>query len=373
MRIVWNYIKQKLIRIYQRRLLPSYTVLKNTIQYYQRDKVHRMGAALSYYTIFSLPAIIIIIIGLVGFFLGDAAVRGEIYGFLEKDIFSDNKNVAAQIENAVRNIGTTSTNWWATVLGIGFLIFVATNIFYAIQEALNSIFQVEEVPSKVKILQIVINRFLSFGMILSIGLLLIISILANALLLTVTDFILNQKEALASGLPDGLDFIVPYLDYFTSYFFVFLNLGVSIFLIACFFAALYKILPAVKLAWRHIIYGALFSAVLFWIGELVIGIYLSKAGVISAYGAAGSLIVLLIWVYYSSQLVFLGAEFIKAYCNYKEIPIEPKVFAKRLQNFKTKKHRKTVVEERSSEVENEQVIIQEDLEEESNQAKDNVE
>lgn len=367
MRIVWDYIKRKAIDIYKNRLVPSYIVLKNTIKYYQRDRVHRMGAALSYYTIFSLPAIIIIIIGLVGFFLGEAAVRGEIYGFLEKDIFSDNKNVAAQIENAVRNIGTTSTNWWATVLGIGFLIFVATNIFYVIQEALNTIFQVEEVPSKVKVLQIIINRFLSFGMILSIGLLLVFSILANALLLTVTDFILNQKEALASELPESLGFLVPYLNYFTSYFFVFLNLGVSIVLIACFFAALYKILPAVKLAWRHIIYGALFSAVLFWIGELLMGFYLSKAGVITAYGAAGSLIVLLIWVYYSSQLVFLGAEFIKAYCDYKDIPIQPKSFAKRLQNFKTKRRLKNVVEETVIQIEKENMSTEEDLSQESNE------
>ena len=334
--LIWSHIQNLGLGVYHNYLLPSFSILKNTIRSYQRDKVHRMGAALSYYTLFSLPALIIIVVSLVGFFLGEAAVRGEIYDFLEKKIFNNDKEAARQIEKAIRSIVAGSTNWWATALGFGFLIFVASNIFYAIQETLNRIFQMEKISLKVHILEVFVNRLLSFGMILSIGVLLFLSTFANTLLLTITDFVMNQKGSLETS----LTFLAPYLNYFTSYFLIFLNSGVSIVLIACFFGALYKILPAAKLQNKHIIYGALFAAVLFWVGELLIGLYLSRAWVVSVYGTAGSLIVLLIWVYYSAQLVFLGAEFIKSYCEYKEAEIKPKRFAQRLQNLKLKRKAK---------------------------------
>ncbi len=311
--------------IIRRFLRPIFIVLRDTFKFYTEDKVQSMGAALAYYTIFSLPAILIIIIGLVGFFLGDAAVEGRVYdGIVE--LFGE--ATAAQIELAVKNIGTNDTNWWATIIGIGFLIFIATNIFYALQATLNSIFGVKEVPRKVKLLQVIINRFISFAMILSIGALLIVSIILNGLVLALSRYIQTHQEWVLSHLPDNW---APVVNYFTDNFLVFLNLGLSIFLIVLFFMLLYKILPAVNLRWRQIWAGSLFAAILFWIGQLLLGYYLSYAGMISAYGAAGSLIILLIWVYYSAQLVFIGAEFIKALCRYRGIMIRPKGFARQLQ------------------------------------------
>jgi len=312
-------------------LHPVYTIIRNTIKSYNKHKVFRLGAALAYYTIFSLPALIIVIIGLVGFFLGEAAVRGEVYSNLVESLGAD---AAQQIQDAVINIGTPDTNWWATVIGVGLLVFVATGVFYALQDALNHIFEVKSVPKRVRIFEVIINRILSFGMVLSIGGLLVVSILFNALLLKISDFVSNNEVLVYSKVPK---FIVPYLQYLTDHFLVFLNLGVSIFLIALFFAALYRILPAVKLKWGYIWAGAFFSSILFWFGEMAMGWYLSRTSVISAYGAAGSLIVILIWVSYSAQLIFLGAEFIIALCGYRGEDILPKKFAVLLHKVKKTK------------------------------------
>jgi membrane protein len=316
--------------ILRRFFRPVYIVLRNTIQGYNRNRDHRMGASIAYYTIFSLPAILIIVIAMVGSFLGEAAVEGKIYGALFDFIGEES---ALQIQNAVKNIGSSTTNWWMTVLGVGFLIFIATNIFYAIQETLNKIFEVEETPRKLKLLEIIINRILSFGMIIIMGLLLIASVLLNGFLLVLSTYVQNNKVWLLKKFPaEWSDFIISLSDNFL----VFVNLSFSITLVTIFFVMLYKILPAIRLRWRYILQGSIFAAILFWAGQLVIGYYLKVAGVINAYGAAGALIALLIWVYYSAQLIFIGAEFIKALCNFRGVNLEAKNYAKLLQ--KHKKH-----------------------------------
>ncbi len=314
--------------LYRRFFRPLHIIFKNTVSFYAQDRLRHIGAAMAYYTIFSLPAILIIIIALVGFFFGEAAVEGRIYSTLVDYIGQDS---AMQIQNAVQNIGSNSTNWLMTVIGIGFLLFIATNIFYTMQETLNLIFGVQEVPQKVKFVQAIINRVLSFGMILSIGGLLVLSILVNGLLFALTQYIYANQQWLLEHLPESW---APAINFLSDNFLVLLNLAVSIFLIAVFFVLLYQILPAVVLRWRHIWSGAIFVAILFWLGQLLIAYYLSKAGVISAYGAAGSLIAILIWVYYSAQLIFIGAEFIRALCLFRGVAIQPKAFAKQLRTGK---------------------------------------
>lgn len=320
-------------KIYYHRLLhpildPIYTILRDTINSYNEHRVFRLGAALAYYTIFSLPALIIVIVGSVGFFLGEAAVSGEIYSNIVGSVGAD---AALQIEKAVINIGAPDTSWWAALIGIIVLIFVATGVFYALQDTLNFIFAVEPVPAKMRILEVIMNRILSFAMVLSIGGLLLLSIIFNALMLKASDFVIENQYILYEKLDPK---IVPYIQYLTDYFFVGLNLVISIFLITLFFAFLYKILPAVRLKWKFVWMGAFFSAVLFSIGQILMGIYLSKTSMISAYGAAGSIIAILIWVSYSAQLIFLGAEFIIAACNYNKVEIKPKRFAYALQKGK---------------------------------------
>ncbi len=334
---ILNNIIPKVNKVYNHRHVrpfvhPPYTVLKTTIRNYHRHNVFRLGAALAYYTIFSLPALIIVIVGLVGFFFGEAAVRGEVFNSLVDSLGPDAAN---QIQDAVINIGTPDTNWWATILGVSFLFFVATGVFYALQSSLNHIFEVEGVPKRVKILEVLMNRVLSMGMVLSIGALLVVSILLNAFLLKISNYKYSNEEFVKDIVPG---YIYPHLDYLTNYFLVFLNLGLSVFLIALFFAMLFKILPAVRLKWSYIWAGAFMSAILFWFGQMAMGMYLSRTTVISAYGAAGSLIVILIWVSYSAQLIFLGAEFIIALCEFRKEKIVPKNFVSALQNIKKKRN-----------------------------------
>lgn len=304
---------------------PIYTIIRDTINSYNEHRVFRLGAALAYYTIFSLPALIIVVVGLVGLFFGEAAVEGQIYTELSSRIGHEAAN---QIEQAVINIGTPDTSWWTTMIGIGVLVFVATGVFYALQDTLNYIFGVEPVPTKMKILELIVNRLLSFAMVLSIGGLLLISIVLNALLLKISDFVATNQYQVYAKLPPPW---TPYLEHLTDYFFVGLNFMLSVVLITLFFTFLYKILPAVRLRWKYVLAGAFFSAILFSIGQILLGIYISRTNMISAYGAAGSIIAILIWVSYSAQLIFLGAEFIIALHKYRNRPVHPKRFAYALQ------------------------------------------
>ena len=307
----------------------TWWVTKDTIEQYLADRVLRMGAALAYYTIFSLPALLIIVIGLVGFFFGEAAVEGRIYAELHTVVGSE---VAEQLQIAVKSLGNSTQNGWAAIIGAGFLIFVATGIFYVLQEALNIVFGVEAAPplrsTGHSILWQIVNRLLSLGMIALLCAIFIGSILLNSVVGQLSSFITNNQYWLQSRLPD---FLAEWLPFFTGYLLMFLRIGASLFLLSLFFLSLYKILPAVRLHWRKAWAGAWFAAVLFWLGQELLGWYLSSVGIISAYGAAGSLIVLLLWVYYSSQVVFLGAEFTKALYRYQEQVIEPKAFSHKLR------------------------------------------
>jgi len=314
LRILKNIIR-KFIR-------PVFIVLGNTVKNFIRDRVSHMGASIAYYTIFSLPAILIILIAIVGFILGDAAVEGRVYSTLVEFV---GENPAVQVQNAVKKIGNHSKNWLMTILGFAFLIFIATNIFHAMLSTFNRIFSVVQSDQRISFLQILINRALSFGMVLSIGLLLIFSILMNGILFAIAHYVQSNKAWMMNYFPAELS---PYIAYFSDNFLVFLNQGISIVLLTIFFSMLYKILPAVKLRWRFVLAGAFFSSVLFWLGQLLMGYYLKSAGVINAYGAAGSLIAILIWVYYSAQLVFFGAEFIKSLCQYRGVVIRPKAYAR---------------------------------------------
>jgi membrane protein len=302
-------------------------ISNNTITNYQRDKVSGIGAALAYYTIFSLPAVIIIMVGLIGFFYGQAATEGRIYAELHTIIGSE---TAEQIQKAVQYIGSPSEGRWATILGFAFLLYVSTTIFFTIQEALNRVFAVTApVPPKLNILWTVINRLISFGMILLICILFVAAILLNTLIAQLAHFIHGNEIIVMSYLPDFLARWVPFL---AGYLMFFIRIISSIFTLSLFFYCVYTILPAVRIGWRYAWSGAVFSGVFFWLGQELMSFYLSRVSAVSAYGAAGSLIVLLVWVYYSAQLVFIGAEFIKALCLYRGVSILPKSFAQRLNN-----------------------------------------
>ncbi|MEO1436403.1 MAG: YihY/virulence factor BrkB family protein [Bacteroidota bacterium] len=303
-------------------LRTAYNLMRKTLIAYRDDRVLRMGAALSYYTIFSLPPIILIVIASVGFLFGEDAIREQIYLQLES-VFGPEGTT--QIQEIVQNIDDQERNWWATLVGIGVLLFGATGVFYALQEALNTIFGVQSnIKEKGGIWYLLTNRVLSFTMVIALGFILLVSLVLNALLIAVSIY-LASHQTIQDLLPDWTEVL-------QDHFYVLINTGLSFLVFTLFFAVLYKVLPDAKLKWKHILLGSFITATLFWFGEILLGFYLGNSNLLSAYGAAGSVVVILIWVFYSAQLVFLGAEFIKVYMDYRNYPVEPRDYAVRVRD-----------------------------------------
>ncbi len=300
---IWQYIKV------------FFLLLKETIIQYNKDKVVQMGAALSYYTIFSLPAILIISIALVGFFFGEEAVKGGIYRQISELI---GEGAALQIQEVIIGISDSDQNWWATILGIGVLIFGATGVFYALQSALNKIFGVTSLI-KIGILRVITNRILSFGMVIAVSFIILTSLFLNTIFIALTKYV-SSSNLLQEYAPEWAE--------------IFQNSGLhlwksslSFIALTVFFAMIYKVLPDVRLKWKHILLGALLTSILFALGEMLLRFYINNTNFWTAYGAAGSVVVLLIWVFYSSQMIFIGAEFIKVFCQYRGVEIKPKEYA----------------------------------------------
>jgi membrane protein len=262
---------------------------KTTIKEWQEDKALRLGAALSYYTIFSLTPLLIIVIGIAGIFFGNDAARDRIMTELNGLLGTQG---GAAIGDMLKNQQQQpSKNVIATIIGFITLLLGATGVVGELQDSLNTIWNVEN-KSASGLMGMLRQRILSLGMILGIGFLLLVSLVVSAVLTGVADY---WK---AASLFEVLNFIL------------------SLAVITVLFAALLKFLPAVKITWRTVWIGAFVTALLFTIGKTLIGLYLSKSAVASSFGAGGSLVIILVWVYYNSQILFLGAEFTQVYSKY---------------------------------------------------------
>ena len=255
------------------------------------DNVFKLSAALSYYTIFSLPPLLIIIISLCGFFFGAQAVRGEIFGQINGLV---GNAAALKIQDAIKDVKLSDSNTFATTVGVIILLIGASGVFAEIQESLNIIWGIEAKP-KHGVIKFIINRLISFSMIGVVGFLLMVGLIVNSL----TD-VLNKN--LAARFPkDAL------------YLFYVVNLLVVFVIITFLFTLIFRSLPDGKVALRDCLTGASFTAFLFMIGKFAIGAYLSTSAFASLYGAAGSVILILAWVYYSAIILYFGAEFTKVY------------------------------------------------------------
>jgi membrane protein len=274
------------------RLTPRvlWSLLGETFFEWYEDRAARLGAALAYYTVFALAPGLILIIALAGLLLGKEAAQGQIISEVQ-DLAGEAgaKAVLAAIESA-RNAGGSLL---ATGLGVVTLLFGLWGVFGELQDALNTIWGVTTRPGR-GVIGVIKQRFWSFTVVVGIGFLLLVSLAASAWLAALGKFfsrLLPLPVALMETTNALLSFVV----------------------ITFMFAVIYKLLPDVTIAWRNVWTGAAVTAVLFTIGKTLIGLYLGRSSVASVYGAAGSLIVLLLWVYYSAQLVFFGAEFTKVY------------------------------------------------------------
>lgn len=283
-------------------------IIKETFKEFSEDNVMHFGASLSYYTIFALPPIITVIITLAGTLFGQEAVSGHLYYQLSGML---GEKGALEVQNIVELASKLKPNLIAKIVGVAAIIISSTGVFLAIQDALNAIWSVKAKP-KSGIVRLVVNRALSFAMVMSIGFLLMVSLVIHAAVQAISVLM----EA-----------------YFKSVTLIFMqvfNLVLPIAIITVLFALIFKFLPDAKIRWKDVWVGAFVTSLLFSLGKFLIGFYLGNTDVGSAYGAAGIIIILLTWIFYSSILLFLGAEFTKVYSSRYGKGIQPSEFAVRI-------------------------------------------
>ncbi len=269
------------------------SLLKQTASEWMEDDAPSLGAALAYYTVFSLAPLMTIAIAIAGFFFGKEAAQGQVFDELRGLLGQEGGKA---VEEMVQSANAQPTaGIVATVISVVILLFGASGVFGQLQASLNRIWGVKPKPGR-GVLGIIQDRLLSFGFTLVVGFLLLVSLLLTAGIALMADWL--------GGLMPGSETLAQIL-----------NIVISLAMITLLFATIFKFLPDAKIAWRDVWIGAFLTALLFTIGKFALGIYLGKSGVASSYGAAGSLIVLLLWVYYSSQILFFGAEFTQVYAN----------------------------------------------------------
>ncbi|MDM1046445.1 YihY/virulence factor BrkB family protein [Myroides sp. 1354] len=266
-------------------------LLKNSVMDFLDDRATSFSAALSYYTIFALPPLIILIISASGFFLEEKDVSSFFYQQIGELV---GPNTAREVENAMNNVTINRSGVLPTIIGVVMLLFTASGVFAEIQSSINYIWGFVAKPEK-SMVRLLKNRLLSFAMIGSVGFLLLVSLLINSL---------------ASIL---YEFLTDYFAESTIYFVQVVNNIIVFLIITLLFAVIFKTLPNGIIRMKDAMVGAAFTAVLFMVGKFGIGFYLGTTAKSSLYGAAGSIIVMLVWVYYSAMILYFGAEFTKNY------------------------------------------------------------
>lgn len=265
-------------------------LLKATFAAWSRHHCSRMAAALAYYTVFAAAPLLVIAIGVAGLALGTQAAQGQIVAQIEGLIGHDS---ASLIQTLILNASEPRANRAATIFGVVTLILGASGLFAELQAALNLIWETSAAPNR-GLLDLLINRLFAMALVLGLGGLLIASLVLTS--------------ALAA-----LDRMVASLTPSTLVLSQWLNQAATVALTALLFGVIFKVLPRARVPWRMVWPGAILTALLFAVGRYVIGLYLSRASITSSFGAAGSVVTLLLWVYYSAQVFFLGAEFTQVY------------------------------------------------------------
>jgi membrane protein len=283
----------------------SWKLLKKTYQEFDDDNAIKLSASLSYYTIFSLPPLLIIIMSIFSIFFGREAVTGRFFGQINGMVGNE---AALQIQETIKNIELSDTNAFAAIFGGVLLLIGASGVFAEIQSSINHIWGLKAKPDK-GLVKFIKNRLMSFSMIASVGFLLMVSLMVN----TVMD-IINAR--LMIYFPDT-----------TIYLFYVLNILILFATTTMLFSIIFKTLPDGDIAWKDALIGSSFTSFFFMIGKFAIGFYLGSSTVATVYGAAGSVIIILIWVYYSAIILYFGAEFTKVYANAHGNKIIPNAYA----------------------------------------------
>jgi membrane protein len=280
-------------------------VLKASFNGFLDDKVPKLSGSLAYYTVFSLAPMFIIILYVAGLFLGREAIQGQVEAQLTGFIGAD---AAAQIQEMIRNSAIHGEGSMALVIGIIVLIIGATTVFGEIQDSINQIWGLKPNPKK-GFMTILMSRLVSFGMIATLGFLLLVSLAATAIVESI-------GGRLQRFFPEAMVVI-----------FYIVNLVLNLSVVTLLFALIFKVLPDARITWKAVWPGAIATALLFMIGKFLISFYISRSEIGSTYGAAGSLAILLVWIYYSAMILYFGAEFTKAWAVQHHAQIRPTSYA----------------------------------------------
>jgi len=295
----------------KKKFINTWKLMKETVMNFMAQRGMKMSAALSYYTIFSLPSLLVLVISLTSIFFGQDAVEGKIFGFMEEYV---GPATAKQIQDALAKTSVSHNTVWTTIIGGATLLFAATAIFGEVQDSINFIWGLKAKPKKGLILMVV-NRVLSFSMIIVLAFILMVSLLLSTLLEVFL-------KSLHDNFPDWLVSIATYADYVIIFF-----------TIATLFMFIFKVLPDAKIRWKDAFSGALVCSLFFMVGQYLISFYIKRGSVGTAYGATASILVLLLWVYFSSIILYFGAEFTQSYARHKGRRIQPNRYSVFIQNI----------------------------------------
>ena len=288
------------------KLLDIGLIFKNAFKEWLAKDPFRQSAVIAYYAIFSIPGLLVLIIAIAGYFFGAQTVNQNLIAQISDTIGSE---TALQIQDVLTKSTAEKSTTWGSIIGITVLLVGATGVFVELQKTLNLIWNVKVKPQN-GLWLIIKARLFSFGLILAIAFLLTISLVISTALVAISNYIHFESSQLMMTLYGILNFII------------------SLLVISVLFAMIFKILPDAKIEWKHVWLGSIITGILFTIGKMLLAYYFGKANPASIYGAAGSIILILLWVSYSSMILFFGAEFTAAYAKQYTGTVAPTAIAK---------------------------------------------
>lgn len=283
----------------------TWSLILASFNAFNEDHALKMSAALAYYTTFSLAPLLIMLISLASFIYGGDAVQGKVFDGINQFVGNE---AALQIQDIIKKVTTRENSTWAIITGFVTLFLGATGVFIEIQDSINMIWRVRAKPKK-GWLKLITNRLLSFSMIATLGFLLIVSLIINGIVVVLSEHLQAYFPDITILLVDGFNIVLTFA------------------IISALFGTIFKFLPDVEIEWKDIRVGAFFTALLFMLGRFIIGYYIETAAPGSVYGTAGSIIIILVWIYYTSAILYFGAEFTQVYAETYGGKIKPSSYA----------------------------------------------
>lgn len=292
----------------KRRAAKFWTILKATYNKWMENDPFRLSAVIAYYAVFSMPGLFVVIFWVTGYFFGELTIEGQVYREISEILGPEG---ARQVEETIQAASQAQHSTVATIIGIASLVYAATGVFFHLKISLNDIWELKVIPERAFV-QVILDRLFAFGMVLVVGFLLLTSLIISSLVTAVSAY-MTDHISLYSNI--------------STYVIDLVNFVISAGVITLLFATIYKIMPDAKVAWNDVWIGALVTSLLFLAGKALIARYIGFADPASAYGAASSIILILLWTSYASIVFFLGAAFTAVWARRLGHRLEPKSYA----------------------------------------------